>query len=136
MFRPDPKDVPEIIRRQKLIVGQPFVYMPNRDPNKVYAVFNGCKVKAENLEMIFNDALLVDFVYRGIGPTSTSLDEGALIEVRKLSENAYASISADIRRKYGTVCLECDSQLPTHTDTCTAGIRNQNHYRGLKAQEN
>jgi len=136
VFRPDPKDVPEIMRRQRLVLGQPFVFLPGRDPYKVLTVIEGHKIRAEDVEMVFNDALLMDFVYRGIGPTSAETDDGPMKEIRALAGRLYGQAGVDAREKYGLICLECGSHLPEHLESCKAGIRTRNQLRSLKAGEN
>jgi len=137
VFRPDPKDVPEIMRRQGLVMGQPFVSLPNRAADhKVLAVIDGHKIRAADVEMVFNDGLLMDFVYRGIGPTSAEKDDSFMSQVRALAETLYGDTGADVRAKYGVVCLECGASLPDHSETCKAGIRAQRSRQALKAGQN
>lgn len=133
VFRPDPKDVPEIMRRTRLILGQPFVFLPDRQMHKVLAILSGHKVRTEDVEMVFNDALTMDFTYRGIGPTTASMDDVFMSEVRKLATELYGQTGLDAQVKYGTVCLECGLNLPEHLDTCKAGIRYRDQLRKMNA---
>jgi hypothetical protein len=136
MFRPDPKDVPEILRRQGLVIGQPFVKLPDAIPHKVLAVIDGQKVRAADIEMVFNDGLLIDFVYRGIGPTSAEQDTPAMAQLRALAADLYGQLGKDVQSKYGVVCLECGADLPEHSEACTAGAKYRRGRAVMKHGEN
>jgi hypothetical protein len=126
VFRPNPKDVPEIMRRQNLVVGQPFVLLPGAVPyHKVLGEFEGTKIRRETVEMVFNDALLMDFVYRGIGPKSSDSDSPAMAAARELAAELYGETGRDAQAKYGRICLECGSELPQHSVGCGAGEKNR-----------
>lgn len=75
VFRPDPKDVPEILRRGDLILGQPFLFLPDRpDEYKVLAVISGEKIRRQAVEMVFNDTVTMNFVYALTGHKSEDHD--------------------------------------------------------------
>ncbi len=137
VFRPDPKDVPEINRRGKLVTGQPFVSLPDA-PNvhKVVGEFKGHKIRIKDVEMVFNDAMMMDFIYGGIGPTTAGTDDEATAAIRQISTTLYGDYGATIKQCFGTWCLECKLQLPEHRDSCTAGKKYVNAGRASNRGQN
>lgn len=130
VFRPDPADVPEIMRRTRLVLGQPFLEIPapNRpDEHKVLAVIGGHKVRREDVEMVFNDTILMDFVYRAAGRRSEDNDPpgSPMAEIRDLARQLYGLFGEWAAISYGVLCLECKQELPAHTETCAASKKNK-----------
>ena len=129
-FRPNPKDVPEIMRRSGLILGQPFIQIPMEtrpDEFKVLALIDGVKVRREHVEMVFNNTVLMDFTYALAGHRSEDNDPpGSLMaQVRALGRELYGSYGKWVELNYGVICLECNLALPSHTENCSAGIKNK-----------
>jgi hypothetical protein len=129
-FRPDPKDVPEIMRRAGLVLGQPFIEIPMEtrpDAYKVLALIEGHKVRREDVEMVFNDTVLMNFTYACVGHRSGDNDApGSLMaEVRALARRLYGSYGEWVEANYGVICLECNQDLPWHSENCSAGMKNK-----------
>lgn len=129
-FRPDPKDVPEIMRRSGLVLGQPFITIPMEtrpDEYKVLMVIDGHKVRREHVEMVFNDTVLMNFTYALAGHRSEDNDPpgSPMAEVRALARKLYGSYGEWVESHYGVICLECDKPLPDHTGNCSAGSKNR-----------
>jgi hypothetical protein len=127
-YRPDPKDVPEIMRRTKLVIGQPFVTLPNDtrpDAHKVLMVIDGCQVRRDDVEMVFNDTVMMNFAYAHTGHRSEHNDApgSPMAQVRELARRLYGSYGEWVETNYGVVCLECNETLPSHTEKCSAGAR-------------
>lgn len=128
VFRPDPKDVPEIMRRTQLILGQPFIKLPmdrRPDEHKILAVIDGHKVRRKDIEMVFNDTVLMNFTYRGFHQSEDcDLPGSVMAQIRALARELYGSYGQWVEANYGTVCLECNELIPTHAANCVAGARN------------
>ena len=124
-FRPESKDVPEIMRRTELCIGQPFVTLPMEtrpDEHKVLAVIQGEKIRRGAVEMVFNDTALMNFVYAGLHRSEDNDAPGSLMaEVRALARKLYGSYGGWVEANYGVLCLECNRSLPEHDEKCAAG---------------
>jgi hypothetical protein len=130
VFRPEPKDVPEIMRRCRLTLGQPFITIPMEtrpDEHKILAVIDGHKVRRDDVEMVFNDTVQMNFTYALAGQRCEDHDPpgSAMAEVRSLARRLYGSYGEWVETNYGVVCMECNQALPAHGDTCTAGKKNR-----------
>ena len=128
VFRPNPEDVPEIMRRTDLTLGQPFIQIPEEtrpDEHKVLAVIDGQKIRREHVEMVFNDTVLMNFVYAQTGHRSEDHDppHSPMAKIRELARQLYGSYGEWVEANYGVICMECSEILPRHNDACRAGKR-------------
>ena len=128
VFRPDPKDVPEVLRRSDLVLGQPFVALPDEirpAEHKVLAVIQDHKIRRADVEMVFNDTISMDFVYRHTGCQSDDFDSPGsfMSELRAFSRKFYGEYGKWAAANYGVNCLLCDQALPDHLEFCTAGLK-------------
>jgi len=133
IFRPNPKDVPEIMRRTRLTLGQPFITLPERpEEHEVLLVIDDHKIRRDDVEMVFNDMVLMNFAYALAGYRSGNNDASGspMAQIRELARRLYGSYGQWVEANYGVVCLECHETLPTHTDNCQAGAKNK---RGMTA---
>jgi hypothetical protein len=131
VFRPDPKDVPEVMRRTKLILGQPFLTIPSEtrpEEHKVLAEIEGHKVRRDDVEMVFNDTVLMNFNYAHTGHRCEDEDPpgSPMAQVRALARKLYGSYGEWVEKHFGVVCMECNRELPEHLENCTAGQKNRN----------
>jgi hypothetical protein len=75
-----PEEARRRVARAEALVGTPFLRLPGNPPahRVMFVASNGVKVRAEHVEMVFNDALLMDAVsnWGEDGPLyATTLDE-------------------------------------------------------------
>ncbi len=126
VFRPDPKDVPEIMRRTRLTLGQPFITIPMEtrpEEHKVLAEIEGEKVRRDAVEMVFNDTVQMNFAYALAGRQCEDNDPpgSAMAQVRELARRLYGSYGEWVEKYYGILCMECNRTLPEHSESCGAG---------------
>jgi hypothetical protein len=129
VFRPDPKDVPEIMRRSDLVVGQPFLELPDRPPaHKVLGMIDGIKVRREVVEMVFNDTILMNFIYREAGHQSRDGDApgSPMVKIDALARQLYGEFGEWVEKNFGVICMECRCALPGHEVHCGVPDRLKN----------
>lgn len=126
VFRPKPEDVPEIMRRSELVLGQPFLELLDRPPaHKVLGTIEGRKVRREDVEMVFNDTVLMNFIYREAGRQSEDNDPpgSAMAQIRSLARELYGTFGQKIEQDFGTICMDCGDTLPFHETSCGVPAR-------------
>lgn len=126
VFRPKPEDVPEIMLRTDVAMGQPFVELPDRPPaHKVLGTIGVQKVRREDIEMVFNDTVLMNFIYREAGHQTEDVDppDSRMAEARTLARQLYGDFGKWVEQNFGTICVECRTALPDHEAHCGVPAR-------------
>ena len=94
------------------------------DEHKVLAVIDGHKIRREAVERVFNDTVLMNFTYKGLWRSEDNDPDGSpMAIIRALAREMYGAYGQWVEANYGTICLECNFNLPEHSDSCSAGKR-------------
>lgn len=128
VFRPDPKDVAEVLRKTRAQVGQPFIVLPG-DRNKVLKVFqtNGITFKArmKDLEMVLNERLLMDWAYSHCAGHEAAREAADTPEMKDLFQMAMEIAASDpvttakVNCAKEGRCAVCNESLfLPHADNC------------------
>lgn len=66
VYTPTPAERPSVIERVTLAMGAPFL-RTGLFPHKVVEIYMGHPIRVQDIEKVYNDALLMDWVYQGTG---------------------------------------------------------------------